>query len=110
MGVSPSVFCDISTMYCRVQANKRISCHWLLNDPDLSGNLRVLLEHGVQVAFDKEEVWNDNIKVSIGYTRAIGISLWSKIKSDRAKVGVWLCFVIVDIANQPLSLTGWRRV
>jgi flagellar hook assembly protein FlgD len=40
----------------RVQANKRISRHRLLHDSNVSGNLRGLLERGVQVKMDAEEV------------------------------------------------------
>ena len=39
---------------CRVQVNKRIGHHRLLDDLSVPGNLQGLLEQGVQVAFNKE--------------------------------------------------------
>ena len=41
---------------CRVQANKRISCYHPLDNHTILGNLRGLLEHGIQVLRDVEEV------------------------------------------------------
>jgi hypothetical protein len=76
------------TIYGRVQANKRISHHQLLGDPDILGNLRGILEHGVQVKMDAEEVMDDSVKVTISYTGSIRTSLWSKIKQDRTQVGL----------------------
>jgi hypothetical protein len=81
---------------CRVQANKRVSCHHLLDDHKISGNLRGLLERGVQVKMDAKEVWDDAVKVSIGYAGFMGTSLWSEIRNDRAKVGPGYSVVIVD--------------
>jgi hypothetical protein len=80
----------------RVQANKRISRHRLLHDSNVSGNLRGLLECGVQVRMDAKEVQDNTIEVSIGYTSSIGTNLWSKIKVDRAKVGPGYGVVVVD--------------
>ena len=86
MGVLPSGFCAMLMIYHRVQANKRISHHRLLSDSDMLGNLRGLLEHGVQVKMDTEEVMDDTIEVTIGYAGSIGTSLWSETKEDRAQV------------------------
>ena len=72
----------------RVQVNKRISCHWLLVNHVISGNLGGLLECGVQVKMDGEEVWDDTIEVAISYAGSVGASLWSEINKDRAQVGL----------------------
>jgi hypothetical protein len=37
-----------------VMANKRISCHRLLANTSIKGNLRGLLERGVQESMDKD--------------------------------------------------------
>jgi hypothetical protein len=67
-------------------ANKRISRHHLLIDPSIKGNLRGLLERGVQESMDKEEVFDEALEVAVGYAGSVGTALWSKIKEDRAKV------------------------
>jgi hypothetical protein len=41
------------------------------------------------VAKDAEETADDYVMLSVGYTGAVGTSLWAEIKEDRAKV-VWL--------------------
>jgi hypothetical protein len=86
VGVSPSGFCAMLTICCRVQANTRISRHWLLHDTNVPGNLRGLLERGVQVKIDSEEVRDDAVEVAIGYTGAVGTCLWSVMKEDRVQV------------------------
>jgi hypothetical protein len=43
----------------------------------------------VQVARDAEETADDYVMLLVGYAGAVGTSLWSEIKEDRAKV-VWL--------------------
>jgi hypothetical protein len=58
-------------------------------DHQIKGNLRGLLERGVQVARDAEETANNYVMMSIGYSGTVGTSLWTKIEKDRAKV-VWL--------------------
>jgi hypothetical protein len=68
------------TVCRRVQANKRISHHWLLYNADVPGNLWGLLERGVQVKMDSEEVRDDAIEVAIGYAGAVGTCLWSIMK------------------------------
>jgi hypothetical protein len=35
---------------------------------------------------DKEEVFDETLEVAIGYAGSVGISLWSEIKEDCAKV------------------------
>ena len=67
-------------------ANKRISRHRLLIDHQIKGNLRGLLERGVQEAPDREEEFNPSLEVAIGYAGSVGTSLWSEIREDRAKV------------------------
>jgi hypothetical protein len=62
----------------------------------IPGNLGGLLEHGVQVARDAEETADDYVVMSIGYSGAVGTSLWTEIKKDRAKV-VWLSSSIMTI-------------
>ena len=76
-------------MNTRIKSNKRISHHWLMVDPHISGNLQGLLERGVQVKMDAKEVYNMSLKAAIGYTSSVGTSLWSEITEDRAQV-VWL--------------------
>ena len=71
---------------CRVMANKRISCHHLLMDYSIKGNLRGLLERGVQESMDREEVFDETLEVAIGYAGSVGTSLWLEIKEDRTKV------------------------
>ena len=67
-------------------ANKRISHHHLLIDHQIKGNLRGLLERGVEESPDREEEFDPLLEVAIGYTGSIGTSLWSEIREDRAKV------------------------
>ena len=66
--------------------NKRISCHCLLMDHSIKGNLCGPLEKGVQESMDREEVFDEMLEVAVGYAGSIGTSLWSKIKEDCAKV------------------------
>jgi hypothetical protein len=70
----------------RVMANKWISCHHLLVDTAIKGNLRGLLERGVQESMDKEEVFNETLEVAVGYAGSVRTSLWSEIQEDRHKV------------------------
>jgi hypothetical protein len=51
----------------RVMANKWISRHHLLTDTVIKGNLRGLLEGGVQESTDGEEVFDETLEVAIGY-------------------------------------------
>jgi hypothetical protein len=67
-------------------ANKWISRHCLLVDSSIKGNLRGLLERGVQESMDKEEVFDETLEVAMGYAGSVGTALWSKIKEDCAKV------------------------
>jgi hypothetical protein len=67
-------------------ANKRISHHCLLVETTIKGNLRGLLERGVQDLMDKEEVFDETLEVAVGYASSVGTALWSEIKEDRAKV------------------------
>ena len=67
-------------------ANKRISCHCLLIDHQVKGNLRGLLERGVQKSLDREEEFDPSLEVAIGYAGSVGTSLWSEIREDHAKV------------------------
>jgi hypothetical protein len=87
---------SLTKTFSRTQSNKRISHHRLLVDHQISGNLRGLLERGVQVAKDTEETANDFVMMSVGYAGAVGTSLWTEIKEDRAKV-VWLSSSIMMI-------------
>ena len=78
----------------RIKANKRISCHQLMVDLSINGNLRGLLEHGVQVKMDSEEVYDITIEAAISYAGSVGTSLWSKISEDRAQVSLAQFLVI----------------
>jgi hypothetical protein len=69
-----------------VMANKRISCHCLLADTAIKGNLRGLLERGVQESMDKEEVFDEMLEVAVGYAGSVGAALWSEIREDWDKV------------------------
>jgi hypothetical protein len=66
--------------------NKRISCHRLLINTAIKGNLQGLLERGVQESMDKEELFDKMLEVAIGYARSVRTSLWSEIVEDRHKV------------------------
>jgi hypothetical protein len=81
--------------------------HCLLMDSSIKGNLRGLLERGVQESMDKEEVFDKTLEVAIGYTGSIGTSLWSKIKEDRAKVGPGYSMVVVDWRTKGFRWIGW---
>jgi hypothetical protein len=70
----------------RVMADKQISRHHLLVDTAVKGNLRGLLERGVQEAMDREEVFDETLEVAVGYAGSMGTALWSKIREDRDKV------------------------
>jgi hypothetical protein len=91
-----SFFFSFRYGFSSVMVNKRITRHCLLVDSSIKGNLRGLLERGVQESMDKEEVFNKTLKVAIGYAGSIGTSLWSKIKEDRTKV-VWLSSLIMMV-------------
>ena len=67
-------------------ANKWISRHRLLVDTAINGNLRGLLERGVQESMDKEGFFDETLEVAVGYAGSIGTALWSEIREDRAKV------------------------
>ena len=75
-----------NSLLCRVMVNKRVSHHHLLMDHSINGNLRGLLERGVQESPDREEEWDPLLEVTIGYTSSIGTALWSKIWEDHTKV------------------------
>jgi hypothetical protein len=90
-----------------VMANKWISRHCLLMDSSIKGNLRGLLERGVQESTDKEEVFDKTLEVAIGYTGSIGTSLQSEIKEDRAKVGPGYSMVVVDWLTKGFRWIGW---
>jgi hypothetical protein len=72
----------VLTQEHRIQANKRISCHCLMSDGLILGNLHGLLEQGVQVDWDREEEHDDALFMSIGYTGSVGTCLWQEIKND----------------------------
>jgi hypothetical protein len=67
-------------------ANKQISRHCLLANTAIKGNLRGLLERGVQESMDKEEVFDETLEVAVGYAGSVGTALWPKIREDRDKV------------------------
>ena len=67
-------------------ANKRISRHRLLIDHQIKGNLRGLLERGVQESPDREEEFDPSLEVAIGYAGSVGTALWTEVQEDRAKV------------------------
>jgi hypothetical protein len=93
----------------RVMANKQISRHCLLVDTAIKGNLRGLLERGVQESMDKEELFDKMLEVAISYAGSIGTSLWSEIREDRDKVGPGYSVSMLKWLNCWLSLTGWSR-
>ena len=93
----------------RIKSNKRISHHQLMVDPHISGNLRGLLERGVQVRMDAEEVFDMSLEVAISYAGSVGTSLWSEITEDRAQVGLAQFFVIWTKADVEHSWIGWAR-
>jgi hypothetical protein len=72
--------------FCRVMANKWISRHRLLVDTTIRGNLRGLLERGVQESMDKEEAFDKTLEVAVGYAGSVGTALWSEIRADQDKV------------------------
>ena len=63
-------------------ANKWISRHCLLIDHQIKGNLRGLLERGVQESPDREEEFDPSLEVAVGYAGSIGTALWSEIRED----------------------------
>jgi hypothetical protein len=65
----------ILMMNDRVTANKRISRHRLLVDTTIKGNLRGLLERGVQESMDKEEVFVRNIAPFTCFSLFFSLSL-----------------------------------
>jgi hypothetical protein len=67
-------------------ANKQISRHRLLVDTAIKGNLRGLLERGVQESMDKEEIFDETLEVAVGYAGSVGTALWSEIREDHDKV------------------------
>jgi hypothetical protein len=77
---------QLTIIFCRVMANKWISRHHLLVDTAVKGNLRGLLERGVQESMDKEEIFDETLEVAVGYAGSIGTALWSEIRVDRDKV------------------------
>ena len=67
-------------------ANKRISRHRLPVDHPIKGNLRGLLERGIQESLDREKEFDPSLEVAIGYAGSIGTSLWTEIREDHTKV------------------------
>ena len=71
-----------------------VSCYRLKDDQFVSRNLRGLLECGVQKAMDPEEPKGPvnpsmlplAIETMLGYTGAVGTSLWYELSWDRGKV------------------------
>jgi hypothetical protein len=57
--------------------------NWDFNIP---GNLRGLLECGVQVALDANESIYEGVEVSTSYTGAVGTALWLEIEESRSQV------------------------
>ena len=72
----------------------RVSRYRLKDDQFVSRNLRGLLERGVQKAMDPEEPKGPvdpstpllAIETMLGYTRAMGTTLWFELSRDRGKV------------------------
>ena len=72
----------------------RVSCYHLKDDLFMSRNLRGLLECGVQKSMDAEEpkglvnpsVLPLAIETMLGYTRAMGTTLWFELSRDCGKV------------------------
>ena len=72
----------------------RVSRYRLKDDQFVSRNLRGLFERGVQKATDPEEPKGPvdpsalplAIETMLGYTRAVGTTLWFKLSWDRGKV------------------------
>ena len=69
-----------------MSANKRISRHRLLIDHQIKGNLRGLLERGIQESPDREEEFDPSLEVAVGYAGSVGTALWMEVQEDRAKV------------------------
>ena len=93
----------------RIKLNMRISHHRLMVDPNISGNLRGLLERGVQVNLDAEEVKDAVLEVAISYTGSLGTSLWSEIKEDRTQVSLTQFFIIQTKADVGCRWTEWIK-
>ena len=72
----------------------RVSHYRLKDDQFVSCNLRGLLERGVQKAMDPEEPKGPinpstpplAIETMLGYTGAMGTTLWFELSRDRGKV------------------------
>ena len=72
----------------------RVSRYWLKDDQFVSWNLHGLLERGVQKAMDPEEPKGPidpgalplAIETMLGYTGAVGTTLWFELSWDRGKV------------------------
>ena len=72
----------------------RVSCYRLKDDQFMSRNLQGLLERGVQKSMDAEEpkgLVNPSalplaIETMLGYTRAVGTTLWFELSQDCGKV------------------------
>ena len=80
-------------------------------NPHISGNLRGLLERGVQVWMDAEEVKDVALEAAIGYAGSMGTCLWSDITENRAKVSLAQFFIIwteADVGRRwcPASILG----
>jgi hypothetical protein len=55
-------------------------------DFNVLGNLRGLLECGVQVIIDAIELIYEGVELLIGHTSAIGTALWLEIGESRSQV------------------------
>jgi hypothetical protein len=97
----------ILMMNDRVMANKWISRHHLLMDSSIKGNLRGLLERGVQESMDWEETFDEMLEVAVSYAGSMGTSLWSEIKDDRAQVSPGYSVVVVDWLTKGFRWIGW---
>jgi hypothetical protein len=60
----------------------QISHHHLGEDFRVPGNLRGLLECGVQVSMDQDEPIYKGVEMSISYAGAVGTALWEEVMED----------------------------
>jgi hypothetical protein len=86
--------CRLNRLLVQLTSRRRVSRYRLKDDQFVSRNLRGLLERGVQKTIDPEEPRGPvnpsapplAIETMLGYTGAVGTTLWYELSRDRGKV------------------------
>jgi hypothetical protein len=86
--------CRLNRLMIQLTFCRRVSRYRLKDDQFVSRNLRGLLERGVQKSMDPVEPRSTidpsapplAVETMLGYTRAVGTTLWHELSRDCGKV------------------------